>query len=346
MLFLSGCAAVPNETVDSITARETVLLEATSAFGIIYESDSDAVTWTDRGTLLLTPTSLYFVSGTTRSLSYAMVTGTSIRTLPDMLGFVRGRSRGNLLTVEVSRPVCQTACVFNLVEAPDLVPRAIEIVEAGRSSVDPFGRVDGPRPVWLAAGTRNSRFWWSEAPAYLESRSPERKRQLDEWLCARLDCRGGGSSAAGYGEGLREVLADSADTGYQFRPLPGVALNQRAELDTHVLAKVLGSEDPEVRALLVSDVTSVTLRERISASYEVRIEVTVRSFVDYFDLDPLKDGRYFWSEFKTTRLLDEWLATDDSGFTDVLRSAARQTGCQVLSELNSHSDDTSVICPG
>ena len=33
---LAGCTSVPRETVESIAAREPVLLSATSAFGMIY----------------------------------------------------------------------------------------------------------------------------------------------------------------------------------------------------------------------------------------------------------------------------------------------------------------------
>lgn len=345
-IVLSGCASVPRETIESITTREQVLLSATSAFGMVYASSGeDAVTWTDRGTLLLTPTSLYFVSGTTRALSYAMVTDVSLRSLPDMLGFVRGKKRDQLLAIEVSRPVCQTGCVFNLVDDPHLVNRAIEIIEMGRTRVDPFGRTEGPQPVWLAAGIRNSRYWWSDEPAYLQANHPAAKRQIDEWLCAHLDCRGRGSSAAPYGEGWRELLVDSPTDGYQFRALPGVVLNYRAELNTAVLARLLAAEDPSVHTLLVSDVTAVTLRERISADYEVSIELTVKSFVDYFDLNPLKDGHYFWHEYKTVRSLDEWLATDSAGFAAVLKTAAHQTGCQVLEALKSKASRRPPACP-
>jgi hypothetical protein len=344
-LALSACASVPRETIESVTAREKVLLSVTSSFGTIYESSGDdAVTWADRGTLLLTPTSLYFVSGTTRTLSYAMVTGASIRSLPDMLGFVRGKKRDNLLAIEVSRPVCQKACVFNLVDDPGKLAEAIEIIGSGRKHVDPFGRIDGPQSVWVAAGIRNSRFWWSEEPAYLQASKPEAKRQLDEKFCAHLDCRGSGSSATAYGEGWRELLIDSPTEGYQFRALPGVVLNQRAELNTRVLAKLLTSEDPSVNALLVSDITAVTLRERVSADYEVSVELTVRSFVDYFDLDPFRDGHYFWHEYKTTRSLNEWLAADSFDFTNVLKTAAQQAGCKVLADLNSQVSRTPSVC--
>lgn len=345
VLILGGCTSVPRETVESITAREQVLMRATSAFGVIYkDSGGDAVTWTDRGTLILTPTSLYFVSGTTRSLSYAQVTGTSIRSLPDMLAFVRGKSRDNLLAIEVSRPVCQLACVFNLVDDPDMVTQAVEIIESGRATVDPFGRIDGPRPVWLAAGIRNSRFWWQEEPAYLKANNPDAKRQLDEKLCTLLACRARGNSATAYGEGWRELLIDSPTGGYGFLALPGVVLNHRAELNTGVLAGLLRTEDPTVHSLLVSDVTAVTVRERVSADYEVSVELTVRSFVDYFDLDPLKDGHYFWHEYTTTRPLNEWLAMDSSDFSNVLKTAAHQTGCKVLVELKSPTSQRPAVC--
>jgi hypothetical protein len=342
LLTLAGCTSVPRETVESITAREPVLLSATSTFGLIYgDGKNPAVTWSDRGTLLLTPTSLYFVSGSNRALSYAMVTGTSVRTLPDMLALMRGQERRSLLTIEVSRPVCENACVFNLVDNPDLAIKALEIIEAGRARVDPFGRIGGPQPVWLAAGIRNSRYWWDQTPAYLERHDPERKRAFDDWLCGQLDCRGRGRSAAVHGEGMREVLTASHLDGYQFRILPGVALNYRAELDIERLVTVLAEEDPDVDALLVSDLTAILVRERVSAGYEVSVELTIRTFVDYFDLEPLKDGHYFWHEYRETRPLDEWLTTD---LTDTLKVAARETACRVLTELQSSGGAPAGAC--
>lgn len=331
LLMNVSCATVPVETEASIAAREQILFQATAAFGRIG-TGTGAVTWEDRGTLILTPTALFFTSGS-RALSYAMVDTVSLAALPDMLGFVRGKVREGLLVVQVSRPVCLDGCVFNLVDDPGRAAEAREIIEAGRSRVDPFGRADGPHDVWLATGIRNSRVWWREHPSYLESSAPGLKRELDDWFCVRVDCRGSGRTAHLYGKALTTLLADDQPGHYAFRPLQGVALNRQAELQTGALASALKSEDPKVQRLLVSDAVSITLRERVSADYQVSVEMSVRSFVDFFDLDPLKDGRYFWHEYHSVRTIEDWLAMDDAGFADELAEAARETGCRALAAL-------------
>jgi hypothetical protein len=342
LLSAEGCSSVPVQTPETIAAREQILFQATAAFGRIG-AGIEAVTWEDRGTLILTPTSIYFTGGS-RAISYAMVNSVSLRALPDMLAVIRGKVRQSLLVVQVDRPVCFDGCVFNLVDDPGKASEALDIIEAGRYRVDPFGRTNGPYDVWLATGIRNTRVWWRERPAYLEARTPERKRALDDWFCERVNCKGSGRTAPVYGRALTTLLVKDIPGLYVFRPLEGVALNRRTELETGTLARVLSTRDPGVRRLLVSDAVAITLRERVSADYRISVEMSVRSFVDYFDLDPLKDGRYFWHEYQTVRTLEEWLAMNDAEFAEELATAARQTGCRVLAELAPQSQFPGSTC--
>jgi hypothetical protein len=343
-LLLTACAGVPQETLETIAAREPILLRASSGFGYIYPGSREAVTWQSGGTLVLTPTTLYHLGPTTRTVSYAMIDRVSSVELPDSLGLITGKQRSNLLKVAPSRPVCGDACAFNLVDNPELVGKAIEIIEAGRAQVDPFGRVSGPRNVWLAAGIRSSRFWWGVAPSYVQANAPQTKKSLDEHFCAHMDCRGKGASAGLYGDALRKALNRApANTAYRFAELPGVVLNHRAELNTRALANALADYDATIDSLLVSDVTAVTLRERISADYEVSIEVTVKSFVDYFALHPLQDGRYFWSYHTETRPAAEWLAFDADAFAALFVRAANKTGCTIFTDLRMATDRA--LCP-
>ena len=39
-----------------------------------------------------------------------------------------------------------------------------------------------------------------------------------------------------------------------------------------------------------------------------RVETTYRAFVDFYDLEPLKDGRYFWFDFTQQRTMAELVA--------------------------------------
>ncbi|MEZ5560007.1 MAG: hypothetical protein R3E86_15860 [Pseudomonadales bacterium] len=337
LLLLAGCGGLPVETPQTVAAREEVLLSAPAAFGEILEGD-EAVTWADRGTLLLTPTTLYFTSGGSRALSYAMVTDVSVQRLRDRIGLVQGRTRDSLLVVRLSRPVCGEACVFNLVDDPAAASRVAAIIEAQRRKVDPFGRLDGPGPTLVSVGTRSARAWWESQPAYLDAHARQSRNALDRWFCDRTDCRGGGRTAAVYGAAFAAALGERE--GDWFRLLDPVTLNGRTEIDTADLLRVARESDPGVDRLIVSGLRSIALRERISAGYLVSIEARFQAFVDYFDLDPPKDGRYFWDDYTVTLPLDEWLAMDDAGFGALLRASARQVSSRVLADLGVNADAT------
>jgi hypothetical protein len=214
-----------------------------------------------------------------------------------------------------------------------MAQRALELIEAQRQAVDPFGRRDESRTAWLAAGMRNAQAWWEVQPEYLKQAAPHRKTAFDRWICEQTDCRGGGRTAALYGPALRQALSPETGTGYTFRDLEGIAVTSRTTLDTGALVEALRLADPTVDRLLVSDLQTIRLRERISADYVVSIEMTFDLFVDFFDVDPIKDGQYFWHVHSITRPLDEWLAMDAEGFSAEVAAAAHSVACRVLQEL-------------
>ena len=39
-----------------------------------------------------------------------------------------------------------------------------------------------------------------------------------------------------------------------------------------------------------------------------RVEVMFRAFVDFYDLEPLKDGRYFWFDYSLQQLMSNLVA--------------------------------------
>ena len=331
---LAGCATLPTESRETIAAREEVLLEAPVTWGTLGAGEAPRVTWQGPATLLLTPTTLYVVhAGTHEAISYATVTGTRIGPVTGLaLPFGAGKVVEEQLIVRLSRPRCREGCVFNLGDAAT-ARRALELIESQRQAVDPFGRRDEPPIAWLAAGIRSARAWWEVQPEYLKQAAPHRKTAFDRWICEQTDCRGSGRTAGLYGSALREALPVETAPGYVFRDLEGIAVTSRTTLETAALVEALRLADPAVDRLLVSDLQTIRLRERISADYLVSIEMTFDVFVDYFDVDPVKDGQYFWHAHSVTRPLDEWLAMDAEGFAAEVAAAARSVACRVQQEL-------------
>lgn len=334
---LAGCATLPTESRATIAAREAVLLEAPVTWGTLGAGESPLVTWQGPATLLLTPTTLYVVHASThKAISYATVTGTRIGPVTGLaLPFRSGKVVEDQLIVRMSRPSCREGCVFDLHDAV-LAHHALELIEAQRLAVDPFGRRDGPRTAWLAAGMRNAHAWWEAQPGYLKQAAPDRKAAFDRWICEQTDCRGSGRTADLYGPALRQALPADTTSGYAFRDLEGIAVTRHTTLETGALVEALRLADPAVDSLLVSDLQTIRLRERISADYRVSIEMTFDLFVDYFDVDPVKDGQYFWQAHSITRPLDEWLAMDADGFAAEVAAAARSVACRIQQELEMH----------
>ncbi|HUG99652.1 MAG TPA: hypothetical protein VMQ83_10805 [Gammaproteobacteria bacterium] len=334
---LAGCATLPTESRETIAAREEVLLEAPVTWGTLGAGEAPRVTWQGPATLLLTPTTLYIVHASTHeAISYATVTETRIGPVTGLAPpFRSGKVVEDQLIVRISRPRCREGCVFDLHDAV-LARSALEMIEAQRMAVDPFGRRNGPSTAWLAAGIRNAQAWWEVQPEYLKQAAPDRKAAFDRWICEQTDCRGSGRTADLYGPALRRALPVDTAHGYAFRDLEGIAVTRHTSLDTGALVEALRLADPAVDRLLVSDLQTIRLRERISADYRVSIDMTFDLFVDYFDVDPVKDGQYFWLAHSITRPLDEWLAMDADDFAAEVAAAARSVACRIQQELEPH----------
>jgi hypothetical protein len=333
-LQLAGCATLPTESRETIAGREAVLFEAPVSWGTLGGGEPPLVTWQGPYTLLLTPTTLYLIHPRAhKAISYATITGAGIGAVATpALPFFPGKVVEDQLILRTSRPSCHEGCAFNLNDQA-LAQHALELIQAQRQAVDPFGRRDGPSTAWLAAGIRSAHAWWEVQPEYLKQAAPHRKTAFDRWICEQTDCRGGGRTAGLYGPALRQALPIETGPGYVFRDLEGIAVTTRTTLDTGALVEALRLADPTVDRLLVSDLQTIRLREKISADYQVSVEMTFDVFVDYFDVDPVKDGQYFWHAHSITRPLDEWLAMDAEGFAAEVAIAARSVARRVQQEL-------------
>jgi len=330
----TGCATQTTGCFADVAAREGILLQAPASGGRLINSERESIAWRARGELLLTPTALYMdcASGGSHAISYATMTNITVRQVSNWVPFLKDKVFDDLLVIQTSRPTCWQGCVYDL-KNPLLAQRVADLIEANRATVDPFGRRDGPRKAWLAAGVRNAMTYWAVEPAYLEQRAPEQREALERWFCERTDCKGSGRTGALYGPALvRQLPADSA-AGYTFLELPGVEVNHRTELAVGALVKRLKTVDPGIDSLLVSDLQGIAMAEKISADYQVSVEVTFRAFVDYFDLAPIKDGDYFFESHVVTRPLDEWLSLDQAGFDAEVNAVAQRVAARIRQDL-------------
>lgn len=326
-----ACSTIPTETAHGIASREPVLLRHDASFGRV-SSGSGKVIWEASGEVLLTPTTLYFIGGRGMTLSYAQMTSVAVQTVVSTTLLPGGRALTDQLVVRILRPSCEDGCVFNLRDAQVSV-QAADLINQQRPGVDAFGHLQAGREVWISLGSRNAPYWWSMTPEYLLHTAPAEKKALDRKFCELLDCNGSGRSGGLYAAALETELAEGARTEYRFRNLHGVMVNRRTELDTRSLSLALGRVDPAIDSLLVSDLRSVVLQERVSADYRVSIEVTFRAFVDYFNIHPLIDGMYFWKSWSVTRPIEEWLEMSQAEFLQEIAGIARQVALQIQADL-------------
>lgn len=338
MAHFAGCSTMPVETRATVAEREEVLLEVPATWGRLLRSQHENVGWHGTVSLLLTPTTMYVIHPRGHeAISYALISHAAVRPVEEILFWPWGPKKvfEDQLVVTISRPTCWEGCVFNLQDGA-LARQVLAVIERQRPAVDPFGRRDGPRPVWLSNGSRHATYWWRPEPAYMQRTQPELKAALDRWFCQQTDCNGSGRTLPLYYAGLRGFLPTESGGGYSFRDLDGLKLNRRTELDTGALAKALRLADPAVDSLLVSSLTGIRLSEKVSADYRISVEVSFDTFLDYYDIDPLKDGQYFWDTYTVTKTAEEWLLLDEAGFAAEVALAARSVACRVQQELSAH----------
>lgn len=333
-LAVTACAALGAETADSIAARETILMSAPLRWGRL-SAEVERVRWEHRADLHITPTALYLTyRGGSVVISHALAES-QVSDVVQWNTWPLGKplTVADQLVVRMMRTNCHKGCVFDL-GSRELAERAHAIIADGHRRLDPFGRLDGSRTAWLSAGFRRPAVYWTERAEMLRSegsKQPETlRRKLEELSSATL---------TGYREGLAGALArDLGD--WRFEPLPGLELNQKSELSARSLQRVLEDADPTVHRLLVSDVTALTLREQPLPDGAYTIVATFHLFVDYYDLHPAKDGRYFLEAYSVARPAEEWLQLEADDFAGHLENLSIRVSGLIQRDLLAAPDRT------
>lgn len=326
MLLVASCATGPKPS-DVILARDALpLLDRQVRFQRMYGNKDGA---TDRldvppmpRRLVVTATELTMPGGNGNeltpwefTLSFAIVKSVEVKRIHyDPFGPLgAGRMIESAVVITEERGVCRDACVFIFSDdngEPDLAAanRLAALVREGHASVDAFGRKDGPRPVATAIGLRSPRPVWrsdisaAPDPATSAARDIERKvleyaksvlrQEFSQCLVSALNTRAADKSA------------------WTFLSIENIGVKDNTELD---ISSVIKSEQLKTlgsNSMLVSDIYGLGfVYIPPDENDPARVETTFRAFVDFYDLEPLKDGRYFWFDYSQQRLFEE-LAAD------------------------------------
>jgi hypothetical protein len=198
VLMLAACATGPKPS-DVILARPVPpLLDTAVRFQRMLMSDDESgdeltVPVYDRR-LVVTANELVMPGGNGNeltpwefTLSFATVETVEIKDIEyePFFPIVARKTIESAVVIKDKRGRCRRACVFVFADsnertAQDAVERFAAIVRTGQATVDPFGRVDGPRPVAAAVGLRAPRPGWSVELRDADSETKKTAREIDE----------------------------------------------------------------------------------------------------------------------------------------------------------------------
>ncbi len=277
------------------------------------------------------------------TLSFSIVDSVEVKTISYDPSGILGKTTtvNGAVVITDQRGICRTACVFMFTDAngkPDLVTAArfADMVRAGRESVDPFGRDDGPRSVAVAFGLRAPRPGWHRD---IRQESQDVRDTTDD--IENIVLRYAKSSLrSDFRQCLTAALnAGSASGGemaiWSYEPISGLTINQDTEIN---IASVLKSEELTqlgTNSMLVSDIYGLGFTYIPSFDSEPpRVETTYRAFVDFYDLEPLKDGRYFWFDFTQQHTMAELAAAPAESVRQDIERLCRALSARIETEID------------
>jgi hypothetical protein len=345
-----GCARGPTRAEQLLARSEPPLLSREVQFHrLLVGVDGQVSSILQRRELLVTQSELALPGGDSGLrapydfvLSFAIVSSVDIRPIEYVPGWplrVGARTLDSAVVITDTRGLCIEGCVFVFASAdgdpdPEGAAQFVTLVRAGMRRVDPFGRLDGPRPIGVAAGLRSASPGWMEPPIWLDT-AADRQLQTD------FERRAFAFARDRLRDAYRACLAGELNgTGapggtYQFVPVDDLSLNARAELSIQSVRDSADLAATGVNSLLVSDVYSLQARSVVSASgVHDAVQLSYRVFVDFFDLAPVKDGAYFWHTHTTTHALAALAAPESALLERDVEALCRSVAAEVQRRMN------------
>ena len=320
LLLHSACASGPKPSDVILSRPDAPLLDVTVGFQRMYRTSEGGTDLLDLPTmerrLVVTPTEFTMPGGNGNqltpwefTLSFSIVESVEVKSIHyDPFGIMSsGSSMEGAVVITDQRGICWNACVIRFVDADGntdlaLAERFVEIVRQGRSAADPFGRTDGPRTVALAAGLRSPRPSWRrdirDAPKATREEAGDIERQATDYAADSL--------RTDYRRCLVRGLNDRLG-GWSFQAIDQVGVKRNTELDVSSVLRSEALESMGSNSMLVSDIYGLGLIYIPSFEDQpARVETLFRAYVDFYDLSPMKDGRYFWFDFTQQRIFAEF----------------------------------------
>lgn len=323
------------ESPDEIRAREEILFEGRAMLGKLHGADAD-VDWGGSGvvgTLLLTPTTLYW-----RELMLSYSTIASARLAPvHTAGFWPGRRKPpkDRLVIQEDRGVCAYGCVLSFLgeeDADDLARRVASIIESHAPRVDPFGRTDGPRPVWLASGLRRQPPpIWTTPPGHLAQHHPGARGTIDilmQDFATNLEKHFPGLLSAALERAF--ATAPSGEPRFEFVRIDGIEADGRGQINRGNVLKATGRQTRKLNSLLACDPQWLELTELVVPP-ENRVSISLTFVIDndFYDLDPPKNGASHRHRFAVEHSLTELLEDGGRVLAESLQAAAEDTAMRI-----------------
>ncbi len=339
-LVVGGCATFETQTPDLIRAREEILFEGKACAGRLLR-DTDTLTWDGCGPLLITPTTIYH---STTTISYSTLTSAAVEPVKlwAMYPFGSPSWKDDWLLVRETRGVCWNGCVIRILANDKNVvqdggaltergqaEKAARLINAHYRDVDPYGRRNGPRQVWLAAGLARAPASWAHEPTALRKDYPDEIEALQAIFTRASD-----GILQQYPDLLSAAVTAAEEVKpvperYRYTNLPELKLNYRYHLDLGSLKKALADRSPALDSMLVSDISRIELAELGGAGLDASIEATFTFYLDFYDLDPPKNGAAHWHEYRASHKLSDWIALDGALLQAEINAAAIEAARQL-----------------
>lgn len=340
LLIMGGCSTMEKQTPELIRSREPVLFEGTANFGTILNNDT-MIGWEGVFPLTVTPTTLYFGP---YLLSFSVMDSVEVTDFDDSgFGIFLGpRTYEDLLIIKTRKSLfrpCYNGCVFvfrldkrqaaepgHLPTQSELAGQVAALINSQRASLDPFGRLNGPRKVWLSVGTPWSYYHWVREPYYLMEKFPEQRKAIDELFKGARSVRSEifRNSLHSY------LLGRTEENGYSFEPLPEAASKIRGNYYPPDIKNALKYHEPSLDSVLVATGNRLMLEEKISPQGDISIKVSFYAGLHFCDLNPPKEGESRTVIYEISLPVQEWL---DGGIARI-EQAVEDAAILSVSEIN------------
>ncbi len=355
IFIVAGCQTLEVQTPERIRAREPVLFENSAILGRLSYGEQELVHFENIPTarLLITPTTIYWANkNVSYDISLSIVESAAVEPVYQQLFWPLGEPKqlGEFLVIRESRGVCYAGCVFRFgppageKEASEAfqqqsAAQVAELINSLRQNIDPFGRTEGPRRVWLGSGLARAIPRWQRDPRYLEERQPNAKSEFEKWMWEQSK-----SLPEIFQQALVEELAalKPESNSYEFEPVEGLRVSYRGWLDPKSVVEVMAEHESPPNSLLVSDIDGLVFDERIRPpDGRIEIEVSFEIYYDFYDLVPPKNGAVHNVVFKAQHSLDAWMNQGDELLRAEVQNAAKTAARRISSLLYSPEDSRS-----